>query len=219
VELPISSSRPETARSAGAKRAVERTCVGCGHEDEPESFLRFTIGPDAEIVADLQSRLGGRGAWAHPRIDCLTKACQRGFSKSFKAATATTLMQLGEQLLASSQRRLDGLLLAGAKRRCVIAGREAVKEVAAQAALVLLAEDAKSVAKDSTVMAIGQQGKVVIWGTKDHYGQLFGKTEVGVLALLEQGIAEAVEKTVSIARLGARARCGGGDARQLSEVR
>jgi ribosomal protein L7Ae-like RNA K-turn-binding protein len=168
---------------------------------------------------DGQGRLGGRGAWVHPRLDCLKKACLRGFAKSFKATVSTGIAELGEQLVASSQRRLDGLLLAGARRRSVIHGREAVKEVAAKAVLVLLAEDAKSVAKDTTVMALGEQGKVVIWGTKDHYGQLLGKTEVGVLALLEQGIAEAVEKTVSIARLGTLACCGGGDARQLSEIR
>jgi uncharacterized protein len=193
--------------------------VGCAEGDEPASFVRFVLGPDSVVVADLLGRLGGRGAWVHPRLECLKKACTRGFAKSFRTHVATDLSAIGEQLVLSSARRVDGLLLAAARNRTLVQGRDAVREVAEKAVLLMLAEDARSVAKDAMVMALAQQGKVLVWGNKDHYGQLLGRQEVGILALMEPGIAEAVEKTVSMARLGTLARCEAGDARQLSEVR
>lgn len=217
-------SKPDPDAQSRPARTPVRTCVGCGRESEPQDFLRFVLGPDAQVVVDLSSRLGGRGAWVHARPECLKAACDRGFARSFKAAVHTNLATLGEQLQAACVKRLDGLLLAAARRGSAVHGREAVKEVAAAAAVVLLAEDAKSVARDSTLQALGQQGKIVVFGDKDHYGRLFGKMEVGVLALLEAGIAEAVTHTISLARLGTHARHGGGDPQQLgahklSEVR
>lgn len=76
-----------------SRHAGLRTCVGCRTRDERSVLLRVValVGNDATqhrvqrdverdvavLVPDERGRLPGRGAWLHPRLDCLEKAVQR----------------------------------------------------------------------------------------------------------------------------------------------
>lgn len=55
----------------------ERTCVGCREVDEQAELLRLALDRVAGVVLDPARRLGGRGAYLHPRADCIDRAIRR----------------------------------------------------------------------------------------------------------------------------------------------
>lgn len=177
------------------------------------------------ILVDLSGKLPGRGAWVHPQPACLERACPRGLSKAFETSIRITARELSAQVALAAERRLVGLLLAASRSRHLVFGRDAVKEVLEKAPLVLLATDAQAVAKDAELQRAGVAGKVVCWSTKENLGHWLGRSEVGVVAILEASIAEVMRRTIALAGLtcgfegsAGRQRVAGRD-EQLSEVR
>lgn len=55
-----------------------RTCVGCRARAEAPSLVRVAWDESVNRLAvDSRRRLGGRGAWLHPKADCLEMAVRR----------------------------------------------------------------------------------------------------------------------------------------------
>ncbi|MGB6181828.1 MAG: YlxR family protein [Rhodococcus sp. (in: high G+C Gram-positive bacteria)] len=58
-----------------------RTCVGCRQRESPSALVRTVAvvsdAGDVRIVVDQRRRMPGRGAWLHPRQDCLQQAERR----------------------------------------------------------------------------------------------------------------------------------------------
>ena len=64
----------------------ERTCIVTKTKAAPEAMIRFVLGPDAEVVADLRHKLPGRGVWVTARTDAVAAAVERkAFARGFKA--------------------------------------------------------------------------------------------------------------------------------------
>lgn len=188
--------------------------MGCGGTGSAPDLLRVVLDatvPDqpsesgqlapSGVVVDLIGKLPGRGAWLHPQLTCIERACSRGFSKVFGAAIRTTAPELLEQLRSAAERRLSGLLLASLRSRQLVYGRDAVKEILGQNPLVIMALDAQAVAKDGDLQRAGFEGKVVWWSTKAQLGLWLGRSEVGVVAITERAIAEVMRKTIALASL------------------
>ena len=75
--------------AAAHRRTNDRRCIATGAALAPGApALRFVLGPDGAVVADLAARLPGRGAWVTPRRDLVALAAKRGFAKSFRAQVA-----------------------------------------------------------------------------------------------------------------------------------
>lgn len=64
-------------RHLHSTESPERSCAGCRQRDAAERLLRFVV-RDGQLFVDASRRLGGRGAWAHPRWGCLERAIRRG---------------------------------------------------------------------------------------------------------------------------------------------
>ncbi|MHB1594083.1 MAG: DUF448 domain-containing protein [Streptosporangiaceae bacterium] len=62
--------------SASVPGSVIRTCVGCGVRAAKPDLLRV-VAVDGDVVADPSARRPGRGAYVHPRLDCLERARRR----------------------------------------------------------------------------------------------------------------------------------------------
>jgi len=54
-----------------------RTCVACRHEGTKDELVRLVKGPGG-VEVDLSGRASGRGAYLHPRAECLELARKRG---------------------------------------------------------------------------------------------------------------------------------------------
>jgi predicted RNA-binding protein YlxR (DUF448 family) len=72
----------------------ERMCIVTRERRAPEELIRFVLGPDGTVVADLKARLPGRGVWVTGRAKLVEDAVRRrAFSRGLKtgAKAAATL--------------------------------------------------------------------------------------------------------------------------------
>jgi len=69
-----------------AEFALERTCIVTKTKAGQDAMIRFVLGPEAQVVADLQHKLPGRGVWVTAREDKIVEAVKRkAFARGFKA--------------------------------------------------------------------------------------------------------------------------------------
>lgn len=89
VDLPPDGSPPSSRKPL---HAGLRTCVGCRARDERSALVHLvaqTAGgppPRWQVVVDERGGLPGRGAWLHPRAECVERAIAR---KAFGRALRT----------------------------------------------------------------------------------------------------------------------------------
>jgi hypothetical protein len=95
-------------------RSNPRTCVGCKKTAPRRELLRF-VRDGAAVTADVRGRRAGRGAWVHPKRECLSAASAHGFSRSFRTSIrANDLASAAEACRVEVDRVLDGLRRQGA---------------------------------------------------------------------------------------------------------
>lgn len=63
----------------------DRTCIATRRTGDAATMLRFVVGPDSQVVADLKGRLPGRGAWVSAERQSVDLAARKGaFARAFK---------------------------------------------------------------------------------------------------------------------------------------
>ncbi|MFO0712306.1 MAG: DUF448 domain-containing protein [Sandaracinus sp.] len=179
----------------------ERTCVGCREKAAPHELVRLAVADAPPFVApDVSSRRGGhdrggRGLWVHPRRECVVAAADRGgLARALKRDVPVRGTALVAMLGDALTRRLEGLLLAASRRRALAVGTDATREALARGEVeaLVVAVDAAG-RRDELEAAAARLGRsVLIFSTKGSLGRLFGRDEVGVLGILESGIAAEV---------------------------
>jgi uncharacterized protein len=106
-------------------------------------MIRFVLGPDRELVPDLNARLPGRGMWLSARADVLHTACVRGaFSRAVRG-TVHVSPDLEARVRAGLERRIIELLGLARRAGQAVAGFEKTREWLrnARAELILQASD------------------------------------------------------------------------------
>jgi len=112
VELDSGPRGRERARFCAATRTVQPV----------SELIRFVIGPNGEAIADIKSKLPGRGIWVTATRDALGEAIKRkAFARGFKREVRlpADFVERTERLLERSA--LDVLAIAG-KAGLVAAG-------------------------------------------------------------------------------------------------
>jgi predicted RNA-binding protein YlxR (DUF448 family) len=200
----------------GAKRERSRICVGCQARvviDEQNAMLRVVLGPSLSsnppasnvrgagkhgVAVDVAGSAFGRGAHVHANPACLAKACKGGFSRAFRCEVVADAARLAHDVAASMERRVEGLLL-GARRAGILAfGEEAREAVQNGAPLVLVACDAGASAGRSVAEAM-TEGRALAWRTKADLGALFARSEVALVAVRHEGVANEIRRARSLA--------------------
>jgi uncharacterized protein len=106
----------------------QRRCIVSGVVKSKHELLRFVIGPDREVVPDIDGRLPGRGFWLSARRDVLEKAC----AKNLFARAARADVSVGADLIDQVERLLTRrcLDLIGLARRAgqAVAGHDRAQE-------------------------------------------------------------------------------------------
>jgi predicted RNA-binding protein YlxR (DUF448 family) len=70
---------------------LERTCIVTKTKAGQDAMIRFVVGPDAHVVADLRHKLPGRGVWVTARADAVAEAVKRkAFARGFKSDVAVS---------------------------------------------------------------------------------------------------------------------------------
>jgi predicted RNA-binding protein YlxR (DUF448 family) len=76
---------PVDAGPRKAAAATERLCVATRSVTPVTDMIRFVVGPDGQVVADLKRKLPGRGAWVTATREALAEAIRRkAFARAFK---------------------------------------------------------------------------------------------------------------------------------------
>lgn len=188
-----------------SRQSPVRTCVGCRAEAPQGELVRFVLGPDGHVVPDVAGGAFGRGAWLHPRRDCLEGAVRGGLARSFRAPVAVSAKELATALSAAAGRRVEGLLSSARRAQRLAIGSEAVREALADgsALRIVVATDARAAAQTPWVEQAVRAGRALAWGSKDAIGRAVGRSEVGVVAVLDEGLADALSKAIEMAHVGA----------------
>src|SRR5687767_9077580 len=95
-------------------REAERFCVATRSVKPIDAMIRFVIGPDDSVVADLKRKLPGRGVWVTGTRAALADAIRRkAFARGFKreVRVSADFVASTERLLMRSA--LDALAIAG----------------------------------------------------------------------------------------------------------
>lgn len=190
----MTESRQPDERDAAGKPVPRRQCAGCAKRDDAELLLRVVLGPEGELAVDLSSSRFGRGAHVHANKDCLAKALKGGFAKAFKSKVTGTAAELGAQIVAAADRRIEGLVAGARRGKLTVAGSDTVRESfrRGDAALVIVATDALAATKFSEIQEAVAEGKAISWSNKERLGAIFGRDETAVCAVLHEGVAKAI---------------------------
>jgi predicted RNA-binding protein YlxR (DUF448 family) len=60
-----------------ARKTPIRTCVACREESQKRDLVRIVRTTSGDVVLDATGRMNGRGAYLHPKIECLKLAVKR----------------------------------------------------------------------------------------------------------------------------------------------
>lgn len=120
-------------------RANPRTCVGCKQTGPRHELSRFVY-DGGTVKADVRGRESGRGAWVHPRRECLAAAASHGFSRSFR----TRVRYAGFATAAEACRvEVDRMLARLARQGTLVTDSAGLERAASnERAVVLHAADA-----------------------------------------------------------------------------
>jgi predicted RNA-binding protein YlxR (DUF448 family)/ribosomal protein L7Ae-like RNA K-turn-binding protein len=178
----------------------ERTCVGCRQKAAPAALVRLAVADVPPFIAPDVTRRGGharggRGLWVHPNLRCVRTAADRGgLSRALKREMRVESGWLAGVMRDAIVRRVEGLLLSASRKHALALGTEATREAVARGSLeaLVVAEDAAGRRDDLLASASRLGRNALVFSTKGALGRLFGRDEVGVIGILDRGIAAEV---------------------------
>jgi predicted RNA-binding protein YlxR (DUF448 family) len=184
-------------------------------------MIRLVLGDDGQVAVDLAGRAFGRGAWVHPRLDCLTLAPRGGLQKSFKSNVTVEASVLVDSVKAAADRRVDALLASARGAGKLECGSDVAKSAfdSGKAKVLLVAEDARATAQAPWVQAVGAAGRAIFWGTKERMGKAVGRPETALVAVCDGGFSEAITRAVALSALPAPDLRRAGGEQPMVEVR
>ncbi|NNK78910.1 MAG: RNA-binding protein [Litoreibacter sp.] len=192
----------------------ERRCIATGEVCDPAKMIRFVVGPDGQIVADIMGKLPGRGIWVSAGRVALEQAIKKkAFSRSAKTQVAIPDDLLGQVEDALARRVIDLISLAR-KAGQAITGYEKVKGLleTERARVLLQASDGSERGKSKLR---SPPGKDVFIGclTSQELGLAFGRESVIHGALTAGGLSKQVV-TEAKRLAGLREKSGGTSTRK-----
>ncbi|GGD22560.1 RNA-binding protein [Pyruvatibacter mobilis] len=186
---------PEHTRSdsrASGKKSPERTCIATGETGTPASLIRFAIGPEGEVVADLEGKLPGRGIWVSARREAIEKAVAKGLFARAARRSVKAPADLADQVEAGLRRRVLALLGLARKAGQLMAGLAKVEDTAAKAHVValFLASDAGAEGqRNAGALSARTNAPVVTAFSAEQLGLALGRPNVVHAALTAGGAA------------------------------
>ncbi len=193
-----------------------RKCIATGETGPTELMIRFVVGPDNGIVADVLGKLPGRGIWVTSTKDALELAVKKGlFARAAKQAV-TVPDDLVDRVEAQLAQRLIGLIALARKSGEAVAGYEKVKSWLSQDVAEILIQSSDGSERGKSKLSTPQHGSFIGWLTADELGLAFGRQTTIHAALGAGGLApRVVEEAARLKGL----RVSGGDLTARKEKR
>lgn len=173
----------------------QRSCIGCREVREQSDLIRFVRAPDGALLVDYRHKLPGRGAYTCLNRQCLERAVSRHqFERALRApCLPVSADQLSLALREAIQLRLAALLGMARKSSQLLSGGNQVLDALDKprelAAVILTDDISDGVAGKLTNKASGGGVPCLRFATKADLGQLLGRGERSVAALLKGPLA------------------------------
>ena len=206
ADTPDPESPEEGDLPEEPERGPLRRCVVTRESQPKEAMVRFVLGPDRELVPDLEGRLPGRGMWLSARADVLERALKRGAFAKAARGTVHLPPDLRARIEDGLRRRIRDLVGIARRSGQAVCGREAVLEWVrtGRAGLFVEALDGSPAERDRLV---GGKGLPVVTPLDaDTLGAVFGRDHAVHVAIargrLAEGIAAEAARLAGIAGQG-----------------
>ena len=187
----------------------ERRCSVTGEVQPKAGLIRFVVGPEGQVVADVLGRLPGRGLWVTANRAAITKAAKKGlFARAAKQPVKVS-ETLADEVEAAQARRVVDLLSLARKAGDAVTGYEKVKDWLTKGRCVVLiqASDGSERGKSKLHPPERKNGFIGCL-TAQEMGLAFAREHAIHGALAAGGLAtRVVEEAAKLA--GLRERIGG----------
>jgi predicted RNA-binding protein YlxR (DUF448 family) len=183
------------ARGGAAKDrsdGPERKCIATGETQPKEGLIRFVLGPDGQVVADVLGKLPGRGVYVTASRSALDMAVKkRLFARGFKAQVNVP-EGLVDEVERQVLRRLVDLISLARKSGDAVGGYEKVKDwlLKEEASVLIQASDGSGRGKSK--LSTPHRGKYIGCLSGDELGMAFGRQTVIHAALASGGLSKRV---------------------------
>lgn len=190
-----------TMSRADGNESAQRMCAGCGRRAAREELVRLVVGEVPPFVAvDLGRRLSGRGISVHPDKACVRAAALRGgLARALRGTASVDPESVQRMIVRQLERRMQGLLSSAQRKRSLALGAEAVRSALQtnRGDLLIRAVDSRGRAEELARMALALGCATATWGTKAMWGDALSRSDVGVLLVMDRGIARAIADCLS----------------------
>jgi predicted RNA-binding protein YlxR (DUF448 family) len=166
----------------------ERRCIATGESGPVAPLIRFVLGPDDRVVADVAAKLPGRGAWLTADRAVVAKATKKNlFARAFRrpVTVPADLADEVEELLA---RRLVDLVAMARKAGQAVTGFEKTRArlLDGQAAVLVTASDAAADGRGKLERLAGEGVRRIALLDSGELGLAFGR-DFAIHAALDAG--------------------------------
>ena len=179
-------------KTGGSSGDPERKCIVTGDVQATHGLIRFAVGPENQIVADVLGKLPGRGLWVSADRAILGEAVKKdAFSRAArqKVTVPEGLIQDIETQLA---RRSVDLISMARKGGTAVAGYEKVKDWLIKDYADVLIQSSDGSERGKSKLSTPYGGVFIGWLTSDELGLAFGRQTVIHAALASGGLTSRI---------------------------
>ena len=177
-------------KTAGSE--PERRCIVTGEVQGKHGLIKFVVGPEGQLVADVFGKLPGRGMWVTADRAVLDKAIAKGLFARAAKAPVVVPDGFADEVERQQVRRVTDLIALARKSAQAVAGYEKVKSWLAdgRARVLLQAHDGSERGKGKLWTPEG--GRWFGCLSANELGLAFGRESVIHGALASGGLSRRV---------------------------
>lgn len=170
----------------------DRKCLATGEVQPKHGLVRFVIGPDGQVVADIMGKLPGRGVYVTAEREALELSVKKKlFSRGFKTQV-TVPDGLVDEIERQILRRFIELLSLARKSGAAVGGYEKVKDWLAKEEAQVLIQAIDGSGRGKSKLSTPHMGSYIGCLTADELGMAFGRQTVIHAALASGGLSKRV---------------------------
>ena len=181
----------------------ERKCIVSGEVSPKSGLIRFCVGPEGQVVADVMAKLPGRGFYVTADRAMIEKAMKKGLFARAARQSVTVAPDLADQVEAFVLRRVVEMVSLCRKANGAVMGYEKVKDwLQSGKAVVLIQSSDGSERGKSKLRMPSEIGKFIGCLTAGELGLAFGRERAIHAALAAGGLTtRVVEEAARLAGL------------------
>ena len=192
----------------------ERKCIVSGEVQPKAGLIRFCLGPDGQVVADVMNKLPGRGFYVTADRAMIEKAAKKSLFARAAKQPVTVPADLADQVEAFVLRRVIEMISLTRKANSAVMGYEKVKDWLQNGKAVVLLQSSDGSERGKTKLRMpAENGKYIGCLTAGELGLAFGRERAIHAALAAGGLtARVVEEAARLEGLrGQPVRQDGGE--------